>query len=75
MAPIMHVILVSQLASWWLLAQSATKDYTRAEHKLQSTSKSFIPQVIYARNEKVTPTGSQQKRQSKISYEQTLCVV
>ena len=29
-----------------LLAQSATKDYIRAEHKLQSISKLFISQVI-----------------------------
>ena len=29
-----------------LYAQSATKDYIRAEHKLQSISKLFISQVI-----------------------------
>ena len=35
--------LVSCLVLW---AQSDTKDCIRAEHKLQSISKSFIPQVI-----------------------------
>ena len=35
--------LVSLLVLW---AQSTTKDYIRAEHKLQSISKLFIPQVI-----------------------------
>ena len=29
-----------------LSAQSTTKDYIRAEHKLQTTSKLFIPHVI-----------------------------
>ena len=33
--------------SWLVLwAQSTTKDYIRAKHKLQSISKLFIPQVI-----------------------------
>ena len=37
-------LLVSQLVG--ALNQSSTKDYIRAEHKLQSVSKLFISQVI-----------------------------
>ena len=37
-------LLVSQLVG--ALNQSSTKDYIRAEHKLQSVSNLFLPQVI-----------------------------
>ena len=42
-APGFARVVVSQLPLW---AQSATKDYIRAEHKLYSVSKLFISQVI-----------------------------
>ena len=39
-------MMVKRGTSLMLWAQSATKDYIRVEHKLQSISRLFIPQVI-----------------------------